>query len=93
MNKLGFFSVSGVACAPHTLQSKKIWQSLPDNKSAHGRAAILNYARDEGFKCLECDAEIDVEIAKEAFEYLANRLPDVSGKKSFILRTAIINFS
>jgi hypothetical protein len=96
MEEKKFFSVSGIACAAHTLETKKIWQLLPDNKSDYGRMAVLRYAKDLGFKPAgEVEiTNLDLETAKEAFNYLINQFPpNVSGIKSFVLRRAIIHYS
>ena len=82
-----FFSVSGIACAAHTPETKEIWSSWQKNKSDRARQAILRYAQDKGFTG---DGESSTE---EAFCYLLSQFPDIKGVKSFILRTAIISYS
>lgn len=88
-----FFSISGLAVAAHTPETKKIWQSWPDCKSTRGRKAILAYAQDLGFKHLGDGGEHEIKIVQEAFDYLLSQFPNVSGIKSFILRNAIIYYS
>jgi hypothetical protein len=92
MSDKEFFSISGVAVAAHTPETKKIWQSWPDCKSDKGRKAILAYAQDLGFEYAETEIE-EIGAVKEAFNFLLSQFPNVSGIKSFILRQAIINYS
>jgi hypothetical protein len=92
MRKNKFFTISGVACAAHTPETQKIWDSWSHNKSDYGRIAIMEYAKDLGFKY---DGEEDtLNEVKEAFHFLLNEVgSNISGVKSFVLREAIIKYS
>ena len=89
MDEEKFFNVSGLGVAAHTPETRKIWRSLPSDrpKSDYGKLAVLKFAKSEGFNG-------ETEKAEDAFSYLLRiPLPNKGGKKSYILRHAIINFS
>lgn len=92
MERKKFFSIDGLTTVVHTPETEKIWQSWDGCKSDKGRKAVLNYAIAMGFETVEVN-ECKLEIVKEAFDYLVAQFPDISGVKSFVLRTAIINYS
>ena len=93
MSDLGFFTISGLACAKHTPETKKIWQSWLDIADAtateYGRKAIINFAKNIGFD-FSGSQEI-VKLTKNAFVFLLTNRPGAS--KSYIMRQAIIHYS
>jgi len=100
MSNNNWFSISGIGCAAHTAETREKWHSLPahHSKSDYGKLAILKYAQDLGFECSINDIEnLKFEIVEDAYNYIVKQVfglsPDVSGKKSDILRTAIIHYS
>jgi hypothetical protein len=97
MSDKKFFSISGLGVAQHTPETKEIWQSWGNydcSKSDMGRKAMLRYASDMGFEWGEEGGDdLDLGVVKEAFNYLLKKFPPITGTKSHILRTAIIDYS
>ncbi len=93
MNDLGWFSISGLACAKHTIETKKIWSSWSD-KTGSGRKTIIEYAKSLGFNSTaNTEDRISNQDAQDAFNHIRAIHPDSFGIKSHIIRYAIINHS
>ncbi len=93
MSNLGFFSISKLACAGHTPETKKIWQSWLDSAeytaTEYGRQAVISFAKNTGFDFN--GSQENVKLAENAFAFLLVNYPGAS--KSYIMRQAIINYS
>lgn len=93
MSNERFFSISGIGVAQHTPETHKKWLSLPNDrpKSDYGKQAILKFAKNQGFEYT--GENINSGVIEEAFNFLLNQFPKMTGIKSYIIRQAIIHYS